>query len=55
MFIDFSPSSKGMKGQIVRYLHDPDELEVIAENFDDYLQMLIEDGYDFITEDVAEE
>lgn len=55
LFIDFSPSTKGMKGQIVRYLHDPDELEVIAENFDDYLQMLIEDGYDFITEDVAEE
>lgn len=55
LFIDFSPSSKGIKGQIVRYVHDPDGMEVIADSFDDYLQMLIESGYDFITEDIAEE
>lgn len=54
LFIDFSPSSKGIKGQIVRYIHDPDELEVIADSFDEYLQMLMDDEYDFITEDTLE-
>ncbi len=55
LFIDFFPSSKGTKGQIVRYLHDPDEIEVIADSFDEYLQMLMDDGYDFITEDILED
>lgn len=48
LFIDFSPAPEGRKGQIVRYLHDPDELIVIAESFDAYLQMLMEDEYNFI-------
>lgn len=55
LFIDFSPSSRGVKGQIVRYLHDPDEIAVIADSFDEYLRMLMDNGYDFITEDVIEE
>lgn len=48
LFIDFSPSPTGTKGQIVRYLHDPDELAVIAESFDEYLHMLMDDEYCFI-------
>lgn len=48
LFIDFSPAPEGRKGQIVRYLHDPDELVVIAGSFDAYLQMLMEDEYNFI-------
>ena len=55
LFIDFSPSAKGIKGQIVRYLHDPDEIAVIADSFDDYLQMLMDNGYDFINEETVEE
>lgn len=51
LFIDFSPSGKGKKGQIVRYLHDPDEIEVIADSFDKYLEKLIEHDLDFINED----
>jgi len=51
LFIDFSPSGRGKKGQIVRYLHDPDEIEVIADSFDKYLEKLIEHGLDFINED----
>ena len=51
LYIDFSPSEKGKKGQIVRYLHDPDEIKVIADSFEDYLKMLIENEYDFIQED----
>lgn len=55
LFIDFSPSEKGIKGQIVRYLHDPDEIEVIADSFDEYLQMLMDDEYWFVNEDTVEE
>ena len=54
LFIDFSPSEKGVKGQIVRFLHDPDEIGVIADSFDEYLEELIESGLDFINEDVVD-
>lgn len=54
LFIDFSPSEKGVKGQVVRFLHDPDELKVIANSFDAYLEMLIENGYNFIDADTVE-
>lgn len=55
LFIDFSPSAKGKKGQVLRYLHDPDELVIVADSFDAYLQMLMDKGYDFIDEDSIEE
>lgn len=55
LFIDFSPSVKGKKGQVLRYLHDPDEMVVAADSFDEYLQMLIDGEYDFINEDTVEE
>ena len=51
LYIDFSPSEKGKKGQIIRFMHDPDTLDVIADSFDDYLQMIINNNYDFIVND----
>ena len=51
LFIDFLPSEKWVKGQIVRYLHDPDEIEVIADSFDEYLEKLMEHDLDFISKD----
>ena len=51
LFIDFLLSEKGVKGQIVRYLHDPDEIEVIADSFDEYLEKLMEHDLDFISKD----
>ena len=48
LFIDFTPSEKGIKGQIVRFLHDPDRLDVIADSFDAFLRMLMDTGYRFI-------
>jgi hypothetical protein len=54
LFIDFSPSEKGTKGQIVRFVHDPDELKVIAGSFEEYLNMLMDKGYDFINEEFLE-
>lgn len=50
LYIDFTPSVSGKTGQIIRYLHDPDEFKVIADSFDDYLKMLMDNGYDFINE-----
>lgn len=55
LFIDFSPSAKGKKGQVLRFLHDPDEMVVVADSFDEYLQMLIDQDYPFIDEDSVEE
>ena len=55
LFIDFSPSAKGKKGQVLRFLHDPDEMVVVADSFDEYLQMLIDNEFDFINEDTIEE
>lgn len=51
LFIDFSPSERGVKGQIVRFLHDPDEMKVIADSFDEYLKILMDNEYAFIDED----
>ncbi|MDO4258239.1 MAG: SMI1/KNR4 family protein [Actinomycetaceae bacterium] len=53
LFIDFTPSQTGTVGQIVRFLHDPDDLSVIANSFDEYLQKVIDDQYVFL-EDVEE-
>lgn len=50
LFIDFSPSEKGEVGQVVRFLHDPDEFKVIAQSFEDYLKMLMKKEYNFINE-----
>ena len=55
LFIDFSPSAKGKKGQVVRFLHDPDEMAVVADSFDKYLQMLMDGNYPFIDEDTGSE
>ncbi|MBL3658044.1 SMI1/KNR4 family protein [Fulvivirga sediminis] len=52
LFIDFSPSETGEKGQVVRFLHDPDEFKVIASSFDQYLQKVIDQGYNFINVDL---
>ena len=51
LFIDFSPSDTGIKGQIIRVLHDRDEIRVIANSFDEYLQMLIDNDLNFISND----
>lgn len=51
LYIDFNPSKEGVCGQIVRFLHDPDEYKVIANNFDEYLQKLIDDGFVFLEQE----
>ena len=53
LYIDFTPSASGTTGQVVRYLHDPDSIIVIANSFDHYLEMLISNNYEFINEETA--
>ena len=50
-YIDFSLSDKGKYGQIVSFVHDPDEFTVIADSFDDFLKLLIDGNFKFIYED----
>lgn len=48
LFIDFSPSKTGKIGQVVMFVHDPDEIRVIADSFDEYLEKM---NFDFINEE----
>jgi hypothetical protein len=48
LYVDFNPAPGGTKGQIIRFLHDPDSFKVIARCFDEYLDSLIKDGYSYI-------
>ena len=54
LYVDFSPTTAGKRGQIVRFLHDPDSYQVIADSFDDYLQLLIDGGYGFLIDEYFE-
>lgn len=51
LYVDFVPGEGGVVGQIVRYVHDPDEFCVIADDFDAYLQLVMARGYEFVDED----
>ena len=51
LFIDFTPAAGGKKGQIIRFLHDPDRLDVIADSFDEYLQLVMDKGFAFVNPD----
>ena len=40
-----------MTNSVSDFLEDPDEVKVIADSFDEFLEMLIESGMKFIHED----
>jgi hypothetical protein len=48
LYLDFAPGSGGVAGQVIRFVHDPDEYRVIAASFDDYLQLQINQEYAFV-------
>ena len=52
LFIDFTPSKEGKKGQVIRFLHDPDSIVVIANSFDEYLKQIIDTNYKFVDGEV---
>ena len=51
LYIDFDPAPGGVKGQIIEYVHDPDQYTVIADSFDAYLKGIIAKGYPFLEEE----
>ncbi|MBT2283014.1 SMI1/KNR4 family protein [Paenibacillus polymyxa] len=51
LYIDFNPTDEGVCGQIVRFLHDPDEYVVISNSFDEYLQGLIDSDFVYLNEE----
>jgi len=51
LYLDFAPAAGGVIGQVIRFLHDPDEYRVIAAGFDDYLQLQIQQEYVFVDPD----
>lgn len=48
LFIDFAPTANGRAGQVVRFVHDPDSYEVIANSFDEYLEQQMSEGFPFL-------
>ncbi|WP_412460371.1 SMI1/KNR4 family protein [Pseudomonas sp. SC11] len=50
LFLDFNPAPGGTVGQVVRFIHDPDEYRVIAPSFEAYLELLIEADYPFVND-----
>ncbi len=51
LYIDFNPTDQGVSGQIIRFLHDPDEFKVIANSFDEYLQGMNDNGFRYVYEE----
>lgn len=51
LFIDFTPSESGTIGQVVMFVHDSDRMEVIANSFDEYLEKMINWGFNFIVDE----
>lgn len=51
LYLDFNPAASGKVGQVVRFMHDPDNYQVIADSFDEYLQLLIDEDYGFLAEE----
>ena len=51
LYVDFDPLGEGRAGQIVRFLHDSDSYDVIADSFEEYLQQLIDTDYPFALPD----
>lgn len=51
LYVDFHPAAGGVAGQIIRFVHDPDEYKVIADDFASYLRQLIAHDYPFIEPD----
>jgi cell wall assembly regulator SMI1 len=39
LLLDYDPTDKGSKGQIISYIHDPDFVYYVADNFTELLEM----------------
>ncbi len=41
LMLDFDPNTEGKEGQIIGYIHDPDEVVYVAENLKDLIFSII--------------
>lgn len=41
LMLDFDPNTEGKEGQILCYIHDPDEVVYVAENLKDLIFSII--------------
>ena len=41
LMLDFDPNTEGKEGQIIGYIHDPDEIVYVAENLKDLIFSII--------------
>ena len=48
LYIDFNPTSRGVSGQIICYVHDPDACIVLTPCFSDFLQKHIDSSCSFL-------
>ncbi len=39
--LDFDPNTEGKEGQVIGYIHDPDEVVYVAENLKDLIFSII--------------
>ena len=51
LYIDFHPAKGGVKGQIVRFVHDEDEYRVIAPSFDAFLRDNLNSNFSFLDDE----
>lgn len=40
--LDFDPDQEGQEGQIICYIHDPDEIIYVAESFTELIEGIME-------------
>lgn len=41
LMLDLDPDTEGKEGQIIGYIHDPDEVVYVAENLKDLIFLII--------------
>ncbi|MDB8626645.1 SMI1/KNR4 family protein [Streptococcus parasanguinis] len=42
LMLDFDPDQEGQEGQIICYIHDPDEIIYVAKNFTELIEGIME-------------
>ena len=43
LMLDFDPDQEGQKGQIICYIHDPDEIIYVAKSFTELIEGIMEE------------
>lgn len=49
LYIDYTPSESGSSGQVIRCTFENSEYSVIADSFEEYLHIVMDDEYKFLS------